>query len=167
MRSSPSEPIARERPLSAQGTSKLAAAHVSSVSEYWRYNSQRSASSGSNIDGDAGDGTLLHDPSQHSGITASSSTLHSRPHFCRLTRPKYRGGHRRIRRQRSSGTARVRQAVFAFSNAVPSGIIPEKTVFCVYQKSNADCRSIAKRTSPSLPMSRNNSPKNRAQPVKI
>lgn len=129
MRSSPSKAIAREHPLSARGTSKLAAARVSSVNEYWRYNSQRSASCGSNIDGDAGDGTLLNYPSQHSSITASSSTLHSRPHFCRLTRPKYRGGHRRIRRQRSSGTARVRQAVFAFSNAVPSGIISKRLFF--------------------------------------
>ena len=42
-----------------------------------------------------------------------------------------------------------------------------KTVFCVYQESNADCRSIANRMSPRLPMSRNDSPKNRAQPVKI
>ena len=129
MRSSPSKSIAREHLLSAQGTSKLAAAHVSSVSEYWRYNSQRSASCGSNINGNAGDGTLLRGPSQHSGITASSSTLYSRPHFCRLTRPKYRGGHHRIRRQRSSGTARVRQAVFAFSNAVPDGIIPKRLFF--------------------------------------
>jgi len=165
-RSSPSKSIAREHLLSAQSTSKLGVSHVSSVSEYWRYNPQRSASCGSNIDGDAGDGTLLRYPSQHSGITASSSTLHSRPHFCRLTRPKYRGGHRRIRRHRSSGTARVRQAVFAFSNAVPRGIIPKDCLLRlpgIERRLPLDCQQDVA----SLAMPRNDTPKNRAQSVKI
>jgi hypothetical protein len=39
--------------------------------------------------------------------------------------------------------------------------------FAFNQESNADCRSIATWTVASLRMSRNDSPKNRAQPVKI